>query len=206
MKIAQLEFEDILAQARTGDREAAGALLDRFRPWLRILAQRQISGRIGARLDASDVIQQTCLSAYGSIQQFEGRSEGEFVAWLKRIHEYNLRHVIRDNVYREKRSLSREVALGSDSQVANRAAGKDLLQSTPSQRILADERAVRLASALTGLPAEQQEAVRLRYLEGLTVGEISERMDRTKSAIGGLLKRGMHKLRDRMKGTDYEPH
>ena len=51
------------------------------------------------------------------------------------------------------------------------------------------------------LPQDQREALRLRYLEGKTLLEIAERLDRSEMAVAGLLKRGLRSLRD-LGGTE----
>lgn len=48
-----------LQQARDGDTDALGALLDEFRPYLKLLAQRAMDGQLAGRIDSSDVVQQT---------------------------------------------------------------------------------------------------------------------------------------------------
>lgn len=194
MNSTEPQFAELLERARDGDRDAVGRLLDGYRPWLRLLAQRQIGRKLEKRLDASDVIQQTCLSAVAKLDLFNGQTEAEFVAWLKRIHECNLQNVVRDNVLRQKRAVSREASM-NDSRTAGLVGELPILQSSPSQRVLQDERAVLLARMLDQLPGEQREAVRLRYLEGLPVAQIAEDMNRSVHSVAGLIRRGLERLR-----------
>ena len=70
-----------------------------------------------------------------------------------------------------------------------------LRQSSPSQRAMQDERAVELARVLEKLPENQREAVRLRHLEGWSLAQIADHMNRTEAATVGLIKRGMQNLR-----------
>jgi RNA polymerase sigma-70 factor (ECF subfamily) len=72
------------------------------------------------------------------------------------------------------------------------------MESSPSQRVLAGEQAVLLAQSLEELPADQREAVRLRFLEGCSLAEIAERLSRSREAAAGLLKRGLFQLRSRL--------
>jgi len=198
MNSTEPQFAELLERARLGDRDAVGELLDGYRPWLRLLAKRQIGRRLEQRLDASDVIQQTCLSAVAKIDLFNGHTEAEFVAWLRRIHECNLQNVVRDNVLRQKRAVSREASI-NDSRTAGLINELPILQSSPSQRVLQDERAVLLVRTLERLSEEQRDAIRLRYLEGLPVAAIADEMNRSVHSVAGLIRRGLERLRTELR-------
>ncbi len=49
------------------------------------------------------------------------------------------------------------------------------------------------------MPDDQRVAVELKHLQGWTVEAIARQMKRSKTAIGGLLRRGLKKLRETMK-------
>jgi RNA polymerase sigma-70 factor (ECF subfamily) len=55
-----------------------------------------------------------------------------------------------------------------------------------------------MAALLVSLPDAQQEAIRLRHLEGMPVAEIAARMDRSLPSVAGLLKRGLQTLRQKL--------
>src|SRR5262245_2890348 len=88
-------LQGLVEQALAGDRDAIGRLLDEHRAWLRLIAQREIGGKLAARLDASDLVQQSCLSALRNFPQFQGRTAGEFAAWLLAIHRRQVYDAIR---------------------------------------------------------------------------------------------------------------
>ncbi len=102
----------LLQQARLGQGDALGLLLEKLRPWLRVMAQSMLVDDVAARVDASDVVQQTCLSAHKKIQQFQGDDVGQFMAWIREIHQCNLRDELRRHVEAEERAVGREVPLG----------------------------------------------------------------------------------------------
>ena len=52
------------------------------------------------------------------------------------------------------------------------------------------------ADALLRLMREQRLAVEMKHLQGLPVAEIAQALGRTETAVGGLLRRGLHRLRD----------
>jgi RNA polymerase sigma-70 factor (ECF subfamily) len=187
------EIEELIRRARDGDREALGMILERQRGPLRVMAQRKISGPLAARIDASDVVQQTCLSVYGNLGKFQGRTEGEFVAWLERIHEQNLQNVIRDHTQAQRRAVNREISLD-----AGETPASDRLQSetaTPSQRVMRDEQTIKMFKVLERLPEDQRTVVQLRHLDGWSLAQISAHLGRSEQSIVGLLKRGMQGLR-----------
>ena len=74
--------------------------------------------------------------------------------------------------------------------------------SSPSQKAMRGEEAQRLSQALTALPADQREAVRLRHLEGWALSDIAAHLGRTPAATAGLIKRGMQALRRRLNRGD----
>ena len=49
-------------------------LLEKYRPFLRLLAARQLDEKLGARLSASDIVQQTQLEAFRDCGLFRGES------------------------------------------------------------------------------------------------------------------------------------
>lgn len=191
--------EILFQRARDGDGEAVGELLEFCRPYLRLLAERMLDGRVLQRLDASDVVQQTCLSVVQRFQSFDGVDHAQFLAWLRRIHENNLLNAAREHRDTEKRDLRREIPIDRGRSGFEWLAASI---SSPSQRLLADERAVILAVALEGLPDRQREAVRQKYLEGQTVDEVASTMGTTRYAVVGLLNRGLAALRAALKRED----
>jgi len=185
--------------AQNGDREALGRLLERYGPYLRVLAARQVGGRLARRLDGSDIVQQTFLEAQRDFGRFRGTTGPEVIGWLTRILDHNVAGAIRDHALAAKRAVGREesVAGGSDGSAAwppEPASGR----SSPSQRAMAGEQAAFLARALEALPEEQREAVRLRHLEGWPLAQIAEHLGRSPVAAASLIKRGLQALRDQL--------
>ncbi|MEE8452652.1 MAG: sigma-70 family RNA polymerase sigma factor [Thermoguttaceae bacterium] len=199
--------DDLLAKACRGDGEALGHLLQKYRPYLRIMAQRRLDSRLKIRVDPSDVVQTTFLEAHRDLASFRGKAEGELVAWLRRILDNNLAQTIQRHVFAKKRSIRRERSL--DDAVGTSHVLADFLaadQSSPSRRVMRGEAAIRLAQSMDQLPTDQHEAVRLRYLEGRSLREIAEHFDRTEVAVAGLLKRGLRGLRKQLDTNGSRDH
>lgn len=187
MNDADVVSADLLRRARAGDAGALGALLNDHRDYLRRLANRQLDSRLNARLDASDLVQQTCLSVHKRIEEFDGHDLPQFLAWLRQVHEHNVQNAIRDQLHAAKRQAGREEPLGDRD--------PERSQATPSQLASRDEEAARMQAAVERLPADEQQALRLRYLEGRTLEDVSREMELTKDAVVWLIKRGMKQVR-----------
>jgi RNA polymerase sigma-70 factor (ECF subfamily) len=176
--------------------DASDLELERCREYLRMLARLQLSPRLHGKLDASDVVQQTLLSAHAHRDQFRGRSEAELLAWLRQILANHLAGAVRQ-FGAGLRDIGRERSL--EANLEDSAARLDAWlaadQSSPSQRVMREELHLRLADSLGKLPEDQRLAIELHHLKGRTVAEAAEQMGRSKTAVVGLLFRGLKKLR-----------
>lgn len=186
-------IEQLVIAARDGDRDAIGQLLESYRDYLRRRAAERLAHGLHQRLDASDLVQQTFLEAHQSFAKFAGSTAPEFVAWLKQILHCNVANAMRDHFLAQKRAAGREQSLASST--GDGMARVAAATSTPSHRLMRIEESLRFLDALDELPFEQSAAVRLRYLEGLSVSEIAAELNRSRSAAAGLIKRGVQQLR-----------
>lgn len=171
--------------------------LERFQPYLLMLARAKLAPQLRGKLDASDVVQQSLLEAYQGWERFHWQSEGELLAWLRQILAHNLADALRA-FRRAKRDVARErsVQQALEQSSVRVEAWLAAEQSTPSQRVSRQEEAVLLARALGNLPSSQREALVLRHWDGWSLKEISQEMERSPEAVAGLLKRGLKQLRD----------
>jgi RNA polymerase sigma-70 factor, ECF subfamily len=171
--------------------------MERFRSYLLLLARMKLDRKLRGKLDASDVVQQTLLEAHQAIESFRGNDAAAQAAWLRQILARNLANAVRD-LTRAKRDVRKERALAASDLDASASQLEGWLaaeQSSPSQKMERQERAMRLAEALALLPETQRDAVVLRHLQELSLAEIAEQLDCTSAAAAGLLQRGLKNLR-----------
>ena len=164
--------------------------------YLKLLARLTLNKRLQAKVDASDIVQQTLLEAHRRLDGFRGESSAEMAAWLREILACQVARVVRD-LHRDKRDVDRErslqAALDQSSQRLAIFLAAD--QSSPSAHAQRNEWAVRVASALEALPDSQREAIVLHYYEGVKVQDVARRLDKSNAAVAGLLQRGLRALR-----------
>lgn len=179
------------------DADAQGPALERFRHYLLLLARRHLGGQLRAKLDPSDVVQETLLEAHRKHTQFLGQTEAELAGWLRKMLTCTIADAVRA-FGRAKRDLALERSLEASLEHSSSRLEAWLAadQSSPSQRAVREEQLLHLADALAQLPEDQRRAVEIKHLEGASVAIIAERLGRSETAVGGLLRRGMTKLRE----------
>ena len=69
-----------LSAAKDGDSQAKGELLDRFRPYLNVIAQRLLDDRLKGRMDHNDLVQATYLEASRDFDSFRGDTIESFLS------------------------------------------------------------------------------------------------------------------------------
>jgi RNA polymerase sigma-70 factor (ECF subfamily) len=175
----------------------------RYRNYLRFLARLQLDPRLRGKLDASDVVQQTLLEAVAKKEQFRGRTEAEYLGWLRRMLIHNLADAVRA-FHQAKRDINRERAIEEALHNSSARLAASLADSGPDagEELERQERALRLADALEQLPDRQRDALVCQHWHGWPVARIAEHLDCSTEAVAGLLKRSLKQLRDLLQGWE----
>lgn len=180
------------------DDPASGFAFERYRSYLRLLADLQVDARLRGKIDLSGVVQQTMMDA-DAADSVPDQSEAR-LKWLRRVLSNNLRDEIR-KAGRERRDVGREVSLDAalEESSCRLIAWVTADQSTPSRALEQSEQAVELARALDTLPDAQRQALILQHWQGCTIQQIADEMGKTRVAVAGLLKRGLKQLRETLR-------
>lgn len=190
-KVAELLQHARLERARLTD------LLSHYRPYLRYLASHDKRLRLlRHKLDASDIVQSALRRANQSFETFRGHDEPQFTSWMVTVLEHTVLDAIR--YFRARpRDVAREMSLHRMTGSARIMFNDPEADGTAaSHRAIQGDYALVLANALAELPRNQEAAVRMHFLEGLSLKAIAANLGKSDAATAGLLKRGMQSLRE----------
>ena len=182
---SRMELSDraFVAKARSGDRDAFRALVERHSRGLFRLAFRMT----GNQQDAEDVVQESFLRAYKQLDKFDDRAS--FGTWLYRI----VTNCSLDLVRARKRR-SEHIAPAED---LDYDPMQDLPAHNPSpeRAALSGELRERVEEAMQELSETERVAFVLRHYEGMRIEEVSRILECQPGAAKHSVFRAVQKLR-----------
>jgi RNA polymerase sigma-70 factor (ECF subfamily) len=177
------EASGALIERAQRDRSAFGELYDLYVRRVYAFALTHTRDRD----EAEDVTAATFERALNAIGRYEDRG-APLSSWLFRIAS----NIVTDR----GRQGQRVSTLGGDPVPEDRLDRP--AEEDPQEQVERWERAALLRARIETLPPDQRQAIRLRYMDGLSVAEVAERLGRTENATKQLLHRAMTGLRSRM--------
>lgn len=168
------DFQRLLDAARNGSRDAVGTLIERYRPYLLMIANKEWDPDLRGKLGASDLVQESLLTAQHSIDGFDGNDDGDLRAWLRGILINDVREAKRRFKGTAKRQPNREVPMAGDS----RLPAIDLPDAhlTPGTEAVSREEELALHAAMQRLPENYRQALHLRNWRQLEFAAIGEQL------------------------------
>lgn len=175
-----LTDEQLVAASLRGSDGAFGELVERYQE--RLL--RFLLTRANSRADAEDAIQETFINAYRYLASFDSR--WRFSTWIYRI-------AIR-NAAKQRRPEWHD----TDVELVDEAG--------PLEACMAESERENVWLAAKRLLSEEAfEAMWLRYVEDMSVKEIAQALDRSRSWTKVTLLRGRRRLRSELADTGPAP-
>lgn len=186
---------DVIARARAGDGDAFGELTEPYRRALHVHCYRML----GSFQDAEDALQETLLTAWRSLADFEGRAS--LRAWLYRIATTRCLNALRSASRRPAKAWD---VPGVDPPQPTRLGDVPWLEPYPDALLAANvdaplgpearyeqTEAISLAfvTALQSLPARQRAVLILRDVLGYRAKEVALMLDATIESVNAALKR-----------------
>jgi RNA polymerase sigma-70 factor (ECF subfamily) len=184
----------LLVRTLAGDPVALNDLLASLRPYLHLLVRQQRGPDPRPRGDDSDLVQETLMRIHrgldpdgrGGPASFQGQNVPQLLGWVSQI----VRHLVADRE-RHARAGKRDEAREAPGAPVSGVPAAD---STPEQRLLRAERAVRLAAALERLAPHQRDVLQWRFFEQLSFAEISARTGKSVGALRVVCSRALDRL------------
>lgn len=171
------EVVDLVARAQRGDGEAFARIYDRYLD--------QIYGfihyKVRDRQLAEDLTADVFLRAFRNVSSFRWQGV-DLGAWLTTI----ARNRVTDHFKSARTRLERPVEEIRD--------GATLNAEHPEEALLARDLAGALEQAMQRLKDGHREVVFLRFMQGLSVAETAQAMQRTEGAVKALQYRALHAL------------
>jgi RNA polymerase sigma-70 factor, ECF subfamily len=181
-----------IRMAKEGCRDAFRALYDDHRERIYRLAFRYTR----SAEDAKDVMQETFIRAFRSLDSAEFDTEGSFPSWLSRICV----HCAIDHLRATRRRAGGGVVPLSELAIEPTSTGP-----APDRVVTAIRTVAWVREATRRLSPGQQEIFDLRYTAHLEIKEIARHMDCSESTVKTQLGRAIEKLREALQPLWGEP-
>jgi RNA polymerase sigma-70 factor (ECF subfamily) len=200
---AESDTEQLLAAARRGDAAARDRLFARHRGRLRRMVAVRLDRRVAARVDPSDVVQETLAEAAARLDSYLRDQPLPFYPWLRQLAADRLADAHRRHLRAGRRAVTREEppALPWESvlELADRLVAAE---GGPGAGLSRAERRARVRAALDRLPDRDREVLVLRHLEQLSTREAAAALGTTEGAVKVRLLRALQRMRDLLDEED----
>jgi RNA polymerase sigma-70 factor (ECF subfamily) len=195
------ETQRLLKEARDDEPEARDRLLARHRAYLRRFVEVRLDPKMRARVDPSDVVQETQMEALRRLGRYLEQPPMPFRLWLRQLAYDRLLMLRRHHVTAARRAVEREVALSDRSSLM--LAGQVLADGpTPSQELVQAELVRRVHQAVARLPEGDREVLIMRNLEGLSNREVAQVLEMDPATASRRYGRAVLRLREILLASD----
>jgi RNA polymerase sigma-70 factor (ECF subfamily) len=150
---------------------------------------------LAGSLSAEDVLQETFVAAFRSVHSFVPTGPEALDRWLITIANRKLIDALK-TAQRVKRGGQGE-ELHERPKHTSSLAGL-LARLTPSREFSVREAADAVHRALRGLGDDRRQAIRMRFVDGLSLKQIARKMGKSYATVNSLLFHGLRELRSRL--------
>lgn len=189
------EDDNLIRRIRTGDQNALAELMERYRGQLLATASRKMSDLLKRSVEPDDVVQEAVTYCLKTFTEIDCKALDP-MPWVHQVLERKIVDAHRHHAA-QKRAADKGVPL---SGATDSSPGLiDLLIASitsASQAFARNRREERLMIAMQQLTQEQQDALRMRYVENLPSKEIADKLGKSDGAIRVMLTRSLRQLEE----------
>lgn len=182
---AERHTRGLLERLLAGDRQAAEALFASQREPLRRALRPHFDRAARRRIEEEELVQRAFVRALASIERFEWRGRGAFLAWLEGIARNLLRREL------AARPLERSEGDEGRSVALERIAGRE---PSPSQHAMGREAEARIEDALHSLAEDERELVIRRRILGQDYASLAADLGIGEAAVRTKLSRALNRM------------
>lgn len=197
--------EELMKRVRQGAPAAVDDLLDEYRRQLKTMVSLRIDPRVNARIDPSDVVQESLAEAASRLDQYLIDEPIPFYPWLRQIAWEKLIQQHRRHIGSQKRSAAKEVTLPvrlTDESVASLSRIAVAQQNSPSEQVVRSELNRRVMDAMERLQPSWKELLVMKYMEQMSVADIAATLKVSPGAVSMRHLRAVEALRSELNGTN----
>ena len=161
--VQALETFVLIQNHRQGDRDALDELFRRYAERVRRIVRVRMGSFLRSRAEVEDVVQETLMRAFQSLDRYEEREDAKLIDWMARIAENSLRNLFQHELA-DKRDAGREVAIESLRDRAQMSSiGWDAVADSvaPPEKVGQKEMEEIVDDCLAELPEAQREIILL---------------------------------------------
>jgi RNA polymerase sigma-70 factor (ECF subfamily) len=198
------ESQVLLRQAAAGDIQAADRLLDLHRNRLRAMIAMRLDRRLSARVDPSDVLQETMAEAHKKLPDYLRTQPIPFYPWLRRMAWEKIVHLHRQHLLAQARTVTREEGFDAplpDESVLDLAERLVAKGSSAAQKMIQQELKASVQAALGQLDPRDREVLVLRFLEQLSIEEAAAVLEISQEAVKSRQRRALERFSALVEGT-----
>lgn len=199
-----MEDEDIVEGARTGDLQALEYLITKYKNFVRVKARSYFL--IGA--DKEDIIQEGMIGLYKAIRDYNRDKLTSFKAFAELCITRQIITAIKTATRQKHIPLNSYVSLNkpiydeeSDRTLLDVLSGAKV--TDPEELIISSEELYSMESKIVELLSDLEWEVLMAYLDGKSYQEIAEELDRHVKSIDNALQRVKRKLERYLELKEY---
>ncbi len=185
-------FNQLLAEAKSGNERATHQLIAQFRDYLLLMANMDLDPALKPKIGASDVVQQSMLAIHQNLQAFRGQTIPEFMGWIRKILQNDLLNTRRTYKQAQRRQVDREIRINDSQAQVPVLADR---QKTPQAEVLLKELAVEMERCLAQLSDSHRNVIKMRNWQEKSFNEIGAELDCSPDAARKLWFRAFENLK-----------
>ena len=179
------------------DRPQIEQLVEEHRARLQKMVAARMDPRLAARVNPSDVVQETMIEAMQKLPDYLLDQPLPFYPWLRQLAAQRMARLAQQHIGAQRRSVTREQRddLGISHESVLRLVDQLVAPDTsPSQQAMQHEMHLRLRAALDDLPYLDREVLVLQFIEQMPPSEIAQLLGITPEAVGMRRLRALRRL------------